>query len=171
MTKYYVVEVEYCGPNPYDVQNVDIDRYEITTTPPRISATGDVCTYGFLGTYNNVARYALGEYDSLAAAEYSVQTESLRGHQYRRDPEEDLPPDVQAVYRLGRYAPVTDDVLGQWLENSVDISADDTDTDLVRQAGALRYELEEEGHYCVTPARMLSALETLRDKARRGIDD
>ncbi|WP_419606784.1 hypothetical protein [Thiolapillus sp.] len=170
MTKYYVVEVEYCGPNPYDVKHVDFNRYEIMTTPPK-NAIGEICWEGRLGTSNNVTRYALGQYDSLAAAEYALQTGPLLHQRFRRDSLEDFPYNVLAVYRLGRYAPVTDDVLGQWLENSVDISADDTDTDLVRQAGALRYELEEEGHYCVTPARMLSALETLRDKARRGIDD
>ena len=170
MTKYYVVEFSYCGPNPHDVQNVDIDRYEITTTPPRISATGEVCTYGFLGTHNDVVRYALGEYDSLAAAEYSVQTEALRGHPYRRDPDEDLPPNAQAVYRPGRVPTMSDEALDQWLEYSVDISADDTHMDLVRLAMALRYEVEEEGH-SVSMERMLSALEALRDKARRGIDD
>ncbi|WP_419594551.1 hypothetical protein, partial [Thiolapillus sp.] len=82
----------------------------------------------------------------------------------------DFPYDVLAVYRPGRLPPMSDEALDQWLEYSVDISADDTHMNLVRQAGALRYEVEEEG-YSVTMERMLSALEELRDRARRGIDD
>ena len=170
MTKYYAVEFSYCGPNPYAVQNVDLNRFEITTTPPK-NATGEISWDGCLGSSNHATRFALGEYDSLAAAEYAVQTGPLLHQRFRRDQKEDLPPDVLAIYRPGRYAPAPDDVLGQWLEDSADISADDTDTDLVRLAGALRYELEEEGHYSVTHARMLSVLEAFRDKARRGIDD
>ncbi|WP_419629902.1 hypothetical protein [Thiolapillus sp.] len=170
MTKYYVVEVEYCGPNPYDAKHVDFNRYEIMTTPPR-NAIGEICWDGQLGTSNNVTRYALGQYDSLAAAEYAIQTGPLLHQQFRRGPLEDFPYNVLAVYRPGRLPPMSDEALGQWLENSVDISADDTDTDLVRQAGALRYELEEEGHYSVTHVRMLSVLKDLRDNARRGIDN
>ena len=170
MTKYYIVEVKYCGPNRNDAEHVDRDRYEIMTTPPRIIETGEVCTGGYLGASHNTVRYALGEYDSLSAAEYALQTGPLRYTQFRHDPLDDFPYNVVAVYRPGRFPPMSDEALDQWLEYSVDIAADDTHMDLVRQTGALRYELEEEGH-SVTMARMLSALEGLRDKARRGIDD
>ena len=170
MTKYYVVEVKYWGPNRNDAKHVDLDRYEIMTTPPRIIATGEVCTGGYLGASRNTARYAHGVYDSLSAAEYALQTGPLRYQRFRRDPLDDFPYNVLAVYRPGRLPPMSDEALDQWLEYSVDISADDTHMDLVRQAGALRYEVEEEG-YSVTLERMLSALEELRDNARRGLDD
>ena len=144
MTKYYVVELTYCGPNPHDAKHVDFNRFEITTKPPQ-NAIGEICWEGYLGTSNNVARYAHGVYDSLAAAEYALKTGPLLHQRFRRSPLDDFPYHVLAVYRPGRYAPASDDVLGQWLqwlEDSADISAYDTDTDLVRLAGDLRYELE-----------------------------
>ncbi len=169
MTKYYIVEFTYSGPNPNDAEHVDFNRFEITTTPPK-HATGVICWEGWLGMSNNVTRFALGQYDSRAAAEYRLQTGPLLHQRFRRDPKENLPPDVLAVYRPGRFPPMSDEALDQWLECTVHITADDGDMGLVRQAGALRYELEEDG-YSVTMDRMLSALEELRDKARRGIDD
>ena len=159
--KYYIVENHYVGPNPDDDTHIDFDHFEITTTPPRKKVSGDVYIRGYLGTSNDIDRYALGEYDSLSAAEYALQAGPLRHTQYRCDPMDDLPPDVLAVYRPGLLPPMSEEALGQWLECSVHITADDTDMDLVRQAGALRYELEEDG-YSVTMERMLSALESLR---------
>ena len=170
MTKYYIVEVKYCGPNRNDAEHVDLDRYEIRTTPPRIFATGEVCTGGYLGASRTTACYAHGVYDRLSAAEYALQTGPLRYQGFRRDPLDDFPYDVLTVYRPGRLPPMSDEALDQWLECSVHITADDTHMGLVGQAGALRYELEEDG-YSVTLERMLSALEGLRDKARRGLDD
>ena len=168
--KYYIVEVKYWGPNRNDAKHVDLDRYEIRTTPPRIFATGEVCTGGYLGASRTTACYAHGVYDRLSAAEYALQTGPLRYQGFRRDPLDDFPYDVLAVYRPGRLPPMSDEALDQWLEDSVDISADDAHMDLVRQAGDLRYEMEGEGYY-VAMWRMLSALEELRDKARKGLDD
>ena len=169
MTKYYIVEFTYSGPNPNDAEHVDFNRFVITATPPK-HATGVICWDGWLGMSDNVTRFALGQYDSLAAAEYRLQTGPLLHQRYRRDPVDDLPSGVLAVYRPGRLPPMSDEALDQWLEYTVDITAGDTDTGLLRQAGALRYELEEDG-YSVTLERMLSALGELRDRARRGLDD
>ena len=166
MTKYYIVETHYRAQPHEDAKDIDLNQFEITTTPPK-NAIGEICWDGWLGTTNDVARYAHGAYDSLAAAEHAV-INSFGGGLFRRDPEEDLPPGVLAVYRPGSYVP--DTILGLWLESLVDISADDTDDDLERQATAMIYEMQEEG-CTVTHDRMLSALKTLRDNAREGIDD
>ena len=170
--KYYIVEFTYSGPNRNDAKHVDFNRFEITTTMP--SHSSGVIRWnrwsGWISTSDHVTRYLLGRYDSRPAAEYALQTGPLLHQRFRRDPVDVLPPDVVAVYRPGRLPPMSDEALDQWLECSVHITADDTHMDLVRQAGALRYEVEEDG-YSVTMERMLSALEELRDKARRGLDD
>ncbi|WP_419651749.1 hypothetical protein [Thiolapillus sp.] len=165
MTKYYVVEVKYWGPNRNDAKHVDLDRYEIMTTPPRIIATGEVCTGGYLGASHKTARYALGAYDSLAAAEYSVETGPLRYQGFRRDSLDEFPYNVLAVYRPGRLPPMSDNALDQWLECSVHITADDGNMGLVRRAAALQFELEEDG-YSVTRERMIFALAFRLDRAR-----
>ena len=162
MTKYYIVEFTYSGPNRNDAKHVDFNRFEITTTPPK-NATGAICWEGWLGMSNNVTRFALGRYDSLTVAEYRLQNGPLLHQRFRRDPEEELPPDVLAVYRPGRFPPMSDEALDQWLECSVHIIEDYSAMGLVELAGALRWELEDDG-YSVTMERMLSALESLREE-------
>ncbi|WP_419625808.1 hypothetical protein [Thiolapillus sp.] len=167
--KYYIVEFTYSGPNRNDAEHVDFNRFEITTTPPR-HASGYICWEGWLSTSDNVTRFALGQYDRLAAAEYRLQTGPLLRQRYRRDPVDDLPPDVLAVYRPGRLPPMSDNALDQWLECSVHITADDGNRGLARRAVALRYELEEDG-YSVTMGRMLFALAFRLDRAREERED
>ncbi|WP_419625103.1 hypothetical protein [Thiolapillus sp.] len=167
--KYYLVEVTYSGPNRNDAEHVDFKRFEITTTPPR-HASGYIRWEGWLSTSDNVTRFALGQYDRLAAAEYRLQTGPLLRQRYRRDPDDDLPPDVLAVYRPGRLPPMSDNALDQWLECSVHIIEDDSSMGLVRRAGALRYELEEDGYF-VTMERMISALAFRLDRVREERED
>ncbi|WP_419617781.1 hypothetical protein [Thiolapillus sp.] len=83
---------------------------------------------------------------------------------------DDLPPGVLAVYRPGRLPPMPDDALDQWLECSVHSIEDDSSMGLVRRAGALRYELEEDGYF-VTMERMISALAFRLDRAREERED
>ena len=166
--KYYIVEKHYIGPNPCDVEHIDFNRFEVTTKPPRHESKGLVLQ-GWLGTYDNVDLYAHGVYDSLAAAEWAVKEVLLSGA-FRRDPDDDLPSDVLAVYRPGRYAPITDDALLQWLEYMIDISADDDDEELERQADTMIYELKQEGRTAYR-AQMIDCLEFLRDSVREGLDD
>ena len=159
---YYIVEKHYRGPNPRDVEHIDFNRFEISTTPPRYEFMG-FTPRGWLGTYDNVDLYAHGIYDSLAAAEVAVK--ALLSGEFRRDPDDDLPPDVLAVYRPGRYAPITDDALIQWLEYRIEVSADDDDEELERQADTMIHELQQEGRAAYL-AQMIDCLEFLRDSAR-----
>ena len=103
MTEFYVEELRYHGPNADDAAYIDFDRFEVTTQPTRTNMTREICLDGWLGTSNDVSRYAHGVYDSLAAAEYAVQ--NLLGDEYRRDDEPSEFPDVLAVYRIGRLPP------------------------------------------------------------------
>ncbi|WP_419627309.1 hypothetical protein [Thiolapillus sp.] len=174
--KYYIVEKRYIGPNPRDVKHIDFNRFEVTTKPPNESK--GLVLRGWLGTYDNVDLYAYGIFDSLAAAEWAI--EALLSGEFRRDPDDDLPPDVLAVYRRGRYAPITDDALLQWLDYLSDTtqwldyliytSAYDDDEELERQADTMIYELQQEGRTAYR-AQMIDCLEFLRDSAREERDD
>ncbi|WP_419639751.1 hypothetical protein [Thiolapillus sp.] len=166
--KYYIVEKHYIGPNPHDVEHIDFNRFEVTTKLPTHESKGLVLQ-GWLGTYDNVDLYAHGLYDSLAAAEWAVKEVFLSGA-FRRDPDDNLPSDVLAVYRPGRYTPITDDALIQWLEYKIEVSADDDDTELERQADTMIYELQQEGRTAYR-AQMIDCLEFLRDYAREERDD
>ncbi len=161
--KYYIVERHYIGPNSHDGEHIDFNRFEVTTKPPR-NKEKRICVNGWLGTVDEVDLYAHGIYSRLAAAEWAVREVLLSGA-CRRDPDDDLPSDVLAVYRPGRYAPITDDALIQWLEYRIEVSADDDDEELERQADIMIHELQQEGRTAYRP-RMIDCLEFLRDSAR-----
>ena len=165
--KYYIEEIRYCGADARTDKYIDFDRFEITTEPTRKNMSGDICLDGWLGTSNDVARYAHGAYDSLAAAEYAVQ--NLLVDEYRRDDEPSEFPDVLAVYRIGRLLPVSDEALGIWLQD-VDVSADADDVALRRQARDLARELEDTG-VSASAVRIRECLESLRDSARAERED
>lgn len=165
--KYYIEEIRYCGPNPQDEKYIDFDRFEITIAPPRTNSSGEIRLDGWLGTTNDVARYAHGAHESLAAAEWAV--EDLLGNDFRRDREDVLPPDVLMSYRPGRVPPVTDEFLGLWLE-TVDVPADADDEHLAERANELHIDLEDDGGGA-SAARILECLIVMRDNAREDLED
>ena len=163
--KYYIEDINDCGPDGNTDNYIDFDRFEVTTEPPRTTIFKEICLDGRLGTYDDVARYVHGVYDSLAAAEYAIQ--NLLGDEYRRDDEPSEFPDVLAVYRFGRLPPVSDEALGIFLQD-VDVPADDAA--LRRQAKDLASELEDMG-VTVSVKRIRECLESLRDDARAELED
>ena len=108
--KYYIVEVNWTGPDQMSGRYIDYDRYEVTTEPPR-NTSGNIQLSGWLGPDGFVARYAHGEHDSLAAADHTVI--GLLGGECRRYDAGFTDPDgaVVAMYRPGKYPPMSDDVL------------------------------------------------------------
>ena len=108
--KYYVVEVRWTGPDQTGAKYIDYDRYEITTAPPR-NTSGDIQLSGWLGPDGFVARYAHGEHDSLAEADYTVV--GLLDDEYRRYDgcSSHGYGAVVVMYRPGKYPPMCDDVL------------------------------------------------------------
>ncbi|WP_419593916.1 hypothetical protein [Thiolapillus sp.] len=110
--KYYIVEIRWTGPDQTGAKYVDYDRYEITTAPTR-NTSGDIQLSGWLGPDGSVARYAHGEYGSLAAADYAVvkmldgdfrRYDGCRFHGYGA---------VVAIYRPGKYPPMCDGFLDE----------------------------------------------------------
>ncbi|WP_419621514.1 hypothetical protein [Thiolapillus sp.] len=165
--KYYIEEIRYCGPNPQSEKYIDFDRFEITTIPPRTNSSNEICLDGWLGTTNDVARYAHGAHKSLEAAKGIVR--DLLGYEYRRDRYDVLPPDVLVSYRPGRVPPVTDEFLGLWLD-TVEVPADADDEHLARLAEELHIDLVEDGGGA-SAAQILECLIVMRDGAHDNLED
>ena len=117
--KYYVVQVNWTGPDQMSDRYIDYDRYEVTTEPPR-DTSGDILLSGWLGPNGDVSRYAHGEYESQTAAEYAI-VRMLDG-ECRRHDEVDAAMElgVVALYRPGRYSPMSDDVLSDYIFRAVE---------------------------------------------------
>ncbi len=110
--KYYVVEVRWSGPNQTSAKYIDFDRYEVITQPPR-NTSGGIQLSSWLGPEAFVARYDHGEYGSLAAADYAV-VKMLDGDCRRYDAGFTDPDGaVVAVYRPGKYPPMSEEVLNE----------------------------------------------------------
>ena len=118
--KYYVVEVRWTGPDNMSGRYIDFDRYEVTTEPPRNNADGSIQLSGWLGPNGDVSRYAHGVYDVKTAAEYAI-IQMLDG-KCRRHDEVDAAMElgVVALYRPGRYTPMSDEALGNYIFESVE---------------------------------------------------
>ncbi|WP_419585781.1 hypothetical protein [Thiolapillus sp.] len=117
--KYYVIEVRWTGPDQTGAKYVDFDRYEITTALPR-NTSGNIQLSGWLGPDGSVARYAHGEYGSLAAADYAV-VRMLDGDCRRHDEVDGaLEPGTVALYRPGEYTPMSDEALANYIFESVE---------------------------------------------------
>ncbi|WP_419618366.1 hypothetical protein [Thiolapillus sp.] len=117
--KYYVVEVNWTGPDQMSSRYIDYDRYEVTTEPPR-NTSGDIQLSGCLGTNGDVSRYAHGEYDVKSAAEYAI-IKMLDGDCRRHDEvNAAMELGVVALYRPGRYSPISDDILSDYIFRTVE---------------------------------------------------
>ena len=110
--KYYVVEVRWTGPDQTSAKYIDFDRYDVITQPPR-NTSGNIQLSGWLGPDGSVVCYAHGEYGSLAEADYAV-VKMIDGGCRRYDTGFTDPNGaVVAVYRPGKYPPMSDDVLDE----------------------------------------------------------
>ncbi|RMG81451.1 MAG: hypothetical protein D6712_16240 [Chloroflexi bacterium] len=67
---YYIIETDYIGPS--DDLVVHEDTIVVTTTPPRTNMSNEIRTEGWLGSTNDVARYAHGAFDNLDDAQSMV---------------------------------------------------------------------------------------------------
>ncbi len=117
--KYYVVEVNWIGPDQMSDRYIDFDRYEVTTEPPR-DTSGDIQLSGWMGPNGDVSRYAHGEYDSQTAAEYAI-IRMLDG-KCRRHDEVDAAMElgVVALYRPGKYTPMSYEALANYIFESTE---------------------------------------------------
>ncbi len=143
--KYYVVQINWVGPDQTSCKHIDFDRYEVTTEPPRNNSDGDIQLSGWLDTDGDVSRYAHGEYPCRAAAEHAII--KLLDGECRRYGEADaaLELGVVSLYRPGKYTPMSDDVLGDWLFRAVEYEEVDIPEGMLtpEQAAAVVKELRD----------------------------
>ena len=167
--KYYVVEVRWSGPNQTSAKYIDFDRYEVITQPPR-NTSGDIQLSGWLGPDSFVARYAHGEYGSLAEADYTV-IGLLEGECRRYDTGFTDPDGAVVVYRPGKYAPMSEDVLDEAVlmaakNNVVSVPREFTSWDQVKAVVRdLRAVINRDG-YDAPPSRIGDALMRVIDDIR-----
>jgi len=71
MTKYYIIEHKYVGPND-DEMYFDVDDIKICSKPAKANLSGEVRTEGWCGTTDDWSVHAHGEYDSLDDAREAI---------------------------------------------------------------------------------------------------
>jgi len=69
---FYVIAIEYEGPNSEDDRFIDADRICIRSEPARTNMSGEVRVDGWCGTTNDWSITAYGEYETIDEAERAV---------------------------------------------------------------------------------------------------
>ena len=130
---FYIIETNYVGPN--SDQHADADEVRIQTEPGRTNSSHQERTEGWLGTTNDWAQYARGEYETEDAARAAI--EELFGECRERavgsDPVNDDPDGcVVAVFKVGKYEPMSREWTAGWITPGLqsDVTADTTDEQL-----------------------------------------
>lgn len=147
---FYVVFHSYVGPN--QDQNIDGDLIVIQTTPGRTNRSREPRTDGWLGTTNDVAVYAHGEYPDLRAAnEYiravwgDVRDSDVNGESWAIDT------DIHGIvetFKPGKYAPMS---LEQWADSwqpSEWVAHDTTDVEIRESAEQHIRDMNDMGYTC-----------------------
>jgi len=100
---YYVLERKYVGPDPE--QHINEHALFITEAPGRKNMSGEECTSGWLGTTNDWAEYAHGEFASLENARQAVAgiagEDGYRAASPEDNPLSDLDDSIVEEYRVG----------------------------------------------------------------------
>jgi hypothetical protein len=122
---YYIIEINYVGIN--QDQHIDSDEIQIRTEPGRTNSSNEVSTEGWLGTTNDWAYYAHGEYETIDEAREAVAEK----FDNVRDSDPDYADEewVVEVYKPGKYAPMDAEATRNWVWEGVrcDITPDTTD--------------------------------------------
>lgn len=145
-TRYYLVERRYVGPE----RSGPAPRHTIaiTTEPPRTNMSGEIRLTGWLGTTNDWAEYAHGEYATLDAAEAAAR-EGWETYEIEDQDEYMDDPAVVQVIGLGDHDPRDEWEAGDWLASTsleeVGLSAESTDAEVDAKAAELVGEAEADG--------------------------
>ena len=123
--KHYVIEENYVGPN--QDQNIDADTIKITTEPARKNMSNEVCLDGWCGTTNDWATYARGEFPNLEAAEAYIKANYKDAREI--DDFYDEGGTVKAVYKPGKYEPISKEATGEFIFDSLQESVNASTTD------------------------------------------
>ena len=141
--KYYVIEEKYAGAN--QDQHLDDNTIKITTEPARTNSSHEICLDGWCGTTDDWAVYARGAYDSKEAAEKFIKT------LYKDTRETDFDDNDQsivAVYKPGKYEPISKEATGNFIFDSLQESVATSTTDDEISALVDDWEREANGQGC-----------------------
>jgi hypothetical protein len=171
-TRYYITITEYVGPNERDAYGRrHRSLLRIGTEPPRTNMSREVQTRGWLGTTNDWASYAHGEYDTLEEAMESAQRSWKT---FVLDDEDEGvylldDPSLVAVLGMGDADPWSVVDAEDWLTEPKllydDIRQDPSDEGIARLAERLTEEAKGDG---ITVDGIEEALLMIRDDALAG---
>lgn len=154
MNSYYITSSEYVGPNTG--ARLNSKRYFITKIAPRTNMSHEIRTDGWLGTTNDIAEYAYGEFDTLEAA--TAALDEITGDDFR-EPEGDIDPlgldadgnEIEVLAcRIARsleqwgaqaskdwcHAAMLEDVTASTTDDEIDAMVAELDADLGREMNA-----------------------------------
>ena len=141
--KFYVIEEKYAGAN--QDQHLDDNTIKITTEPARTNSSKEICLDGWCGTTDDWAVYARGVYDSKEAAGKFIKT------LYKDTREADFDDNDQsivAVYKPGKYEPISKEATGEFIFDSLQESVTTSTTDGEISALVDEWEREANGQGC-----------------------
>lgn len=160
---FYIIETNYVGPNPD--QHTDADEVRIQTEPGRTNSSHQERTEGWLGTTNDWAEYACGEYETEEAARAAVEERFGECRECASDPFS-VDPDrsVVAVFKLGKHESMSYEWTADWIYSGLqsDVTADTTDEQLEALIKEWEGECNSEG-YSLHP-RALDMAREYRDE-------
>lgn len=161
-TSYYVLSSEYVGPNLSDRCNSH--TVQITTEPGRTNMSNEVRVDGWLGTSNDWAAYAHGEYDSIEAARAAIV--EMLGENRRKIDNNEFAETVVETYAASKYVEWDADNSVTWCYDSRDeITADTTDERIAEIVAEYEQYANAEGNTLDTDA-VEKMLTKLRDELR-----
>jgi len=128
--KFYVVSYEYVGPN-LD-QRTNSETVEITTQAPRTNMSREIKIEGWLGTTNDNAAYAHGEFETIEAAREALIEEFPHTREMELDPNEAEFYQTIEAYYVGEYEKMCAESSVSWCYEGFrnDITAQTTDEEI-----------------------------------------
>ena len=165
---HYITSSEYAGPN--QDEHSDDHTYQISTEPGRTNMSHEVRTDGWLGTSNDWAQYAHGEFETEEGARKEIKR--LLSDGFREiDDIEDYHRDegVIAEFRVGRYEEWGRETTGDWTRESIsdNVTAETSDEQISRLVEEYESEANEEGGtlWSGLEENMVERRDELRDEA------
>lgn len=142
--KYYVIEEAYVGAN--QDQNIDASVIKITTEPARTNSSKEICTDGWCGTTDDWSVTARGEYESEEKAKAFIDQFYDKGTRDTDWDEND--PSIVAVYKYGKYEPMSRESTGEFVYDSLHESVTSKTTDEEVDSLVDDWELEANSQGC-----------------------
>lgn len=164
---FYIIETNYTGPN--QTQYVDLDKIEIRTSPAITNCSHESRSDGWCGTTNNSAVYAHGEYITIeeALAALAERFGAVRDSDAYGDSFESDGDDVVAIYKPGKYIPMSSQATADWAYGGIEASTtDERITELVAE-----YEAEANSNGYTLDSDLKGFMQRRRQELRDELED